>query len=47
MTGPPSPADLAATVYHCLGLDPRIEIHDRLGRPLTLCDGEVIRSILS
>jgi uncharacterized protein (DUF1501 family) len=43
---PTSPADLAATVYHCLGVDPRMEIHDRLGRPLTLCDGEVIRPIL-
>jgi uncharacterized protein (DUF1501 family) len=43
---PTTPADLAATVYHCLGVDPRMEIHDRLGRPLTLCDGEVIRPIL-
>src|SRR4029077_13541489 len=40
---PTTPPDLAATVYHCLGVDPRTEIHDRLGRPLTLCDGEVIR----
>jgi len=44
---PTSPADLAATVYHSLGVDPRTEIHDRLGRPLTLCDGEVIRGILN
>ena len=44
---PTTPADLAATVYHCLGVDPRTEITDRLGRPLTLCDGEVIRGILN
>lgn len=44
---PVGPADLAATVYHCLGVDPRSEIHDRLGRPLTLCDGRVIEPILT
>jgi uncharacterized protein (DUF1501 family) len=36
---PTPPADLAATVYHLLGVDPRTELHDRLGRPFTLCDG--------
>jgi uncharacterized protein (DUF1501 family) len=45
-TNPTPPADLAATIYHCLGVDPRLQIHDRLGRPLTLCEGQVIRSIL-
>jgi uncharacterized protein (DUF1501 family) len=44
---PTPPADLAATIYHCLGIDPRTEIHDRLGRPLTLCDGRVIHDILA
>jgi uncharacterized protein (DUF1501 family) len=43
---PTPPADLAATVYHLLGVDPRSEIRDRLGRPLTLCDGNVIEPIL-
>jgi hypothetical protein len=43
---PTSPADLAATVYHLLGVDPRTEIRDRLGRPLTLCEGKVIGEIL-
>jgi hypothetical protein len=43
---PVTPADLAATVYHLLGVDPRMEIHDRLGRPLTLCDGNVIAPIV-
>jgi uncharacterized protein (DUF1501 family) len=45
-TNPTPPADLAATIYHCLGVDPRLQIHDRLNRPLTLCEGQVIRSIL-
>lgn len=46
-TNPTSPSDLAATIYHLLGVDPRTEIHDRLARPLTLCDGNVIEAILS
>lgn len=43
---PTPPQDLTATIYHLLGIDPRMEIHDRLGRPLTLCDGQIIRPIL-
>jgi hypothetical protein len=43
---PTPPVDLAATVYHCLGVDPRMEIRDRLGRPMTLCEGKVIEAIL-
>jgi hypothetical protein len=43
---PTSPADLAATIYHCLGVEPRLEMHDKLGRLLTLCDGSPIRAIL-
>jgi hypothetical protein len=33
---PLTPADLVATIYTCLGIDPNLEIHDRLGRPLVL-----------
>jgi len=40
------PEDLAATVYHCLGVDARTELHDRLGKPMTLCDGTPIAAIL-
>jgi arylsulfatase A-like enzyme len=43
---PVSPADLAATIYHQLGVDPHSLIHDRLGRPVTLCEGNVLRSLL-
>jgi hypothetical protein len=43
---PTAPADLAATIYHCLDVDPRQEIPDRLGRPYVLCDGTPIGAIL-
>ncbi len=39
------PHDLAATVFHCLGLPPDIEVHDALGRPLPISRGEVIRQV--
>jgi uncharacterized protein (DUF1501 family) len=39
---PYRPADLAATVYRALGIDPASELRDRLDRPIALCDGEVI-----
>jgi hypothetical protein len=34
--------DLAATVYHALGVDPATELRDRLGRPIRLCSGDVM-----
>jgi uncharacterized protein (DUF1501 family) len=40
-TAPISPDDLAATIYHLLGIDPHSEIRDRLGRPLPLTNGRV------
>jgi uncharacterized protein (DUF1501 family) len=46
-TNPTNPADLVATIYHCLGVDPRMEVRDRLGRPVTLCEGQVVDGILS
>ena len=45
-TNPISPADLAATVYHCLGVDPQMLVRDRLNRPMSLCNGEPIAAIL-
>jgi hypothetical protein len=44
---PVPPVDLAATIYHLLGVDPRTEMRDRLGRPMILCDGRVIDAILA
>jgi uncharacterized protein (DUF1501 family) len=45
-SSPTPPADLAATIYHCLGVNPRLQIYDRLGRPYTLCEGTPIRAII-
>jgi hypothetical protein len=45
-SNPTPPADLAATVYHCLGVDPRTLLRDRLDRPSTLCEGSPIKAIL-
>ena len=45
-TSSPSLMALAATVYHCLGVDPQTTIRDKLNRPLAVCDGEPIRAIL-
>jgi uncharacterized protein (DUF1501 family) len=36
------PNDIAATVYHALGIDPRSELHDMEGRPLVANDGTPI-----
>lgn len=41
------PPDLAATIYHALGIDPTLELHDRLGRPLRLATGEVMTPLYS
>jgi hypothetical protein len=45
-SNPTSPADLAATIYHCLGVDPHLQITDRLNRPFTLCEGSPIQALL-
>ena len=39
---PYSPADLSATIYSCLGVDPATEVRDRLGRPIVLSPGTPI-----
>jgi uncharacterized protein (DUF1501 family) len=43
---PVPPTDLAATIYHLLNVDPRMELHDKLNKPSLLCDGQVINAIL-
>lgn len=45
-TEPTRPADVAATIYQCLGVDPHTQLPDRLNRPLTLCEGTPIQAIL-
>lgn len=45
-SSPTSPQDLAATIYHCLGVDPHLQLKDSLGRPMTICEGTPIQPIL-
>ncbi len=45
VTPPVSPDDLAATIYHALGIDPHTEIHDRQGRPWQLTQGRVLHEL--
>ncbi len=42
---PVSPADLGATMYDLLGVDPATEIRDRQDRPFPLSTGRAIRSL--
>jgi hypothetical protein len=44
---PVRPDDLAATMYYLLGIDPATELDDRLGRPLPISAGKVVRGILA
>jgi hypothetical protein len=45
---PVTPADVIATIYHCLGIPHDLELHDRLQRPFVLCPwGQPIREVLS
>lgn len=46
-SNPVSPADFAATIYHCLGVDPHLQLEDNLGRRLTICEGAPIQAILA
>lgn len=40
--GAVTPADLTATLFHCLGIDPESEIRDRLHRPHPISRGRVL-----
>ncbi len=44
---PISPKDLLATMYHLLGIDHEMIVHDTLGRPLKLVEGKVIGEALA
>jgi uncharacterized protein (DUF1501 family) len=43
---PVTPADIAATMYHCLGVPPETELHDALDRPMRICTGTPIRPLV-
>jgi uncharacterized protein (DUF1501 family) len=44
---PHDPKDMAATIYHLLGVDPATLIRDRLGRSYPLVIGKPIDGILA
>jgi hypothetical protein len=46
-TNPVSPADVAATIYHLLGIDPSAHITDQQGRPFIVSTGKPIEAILA
>lgn len=46
-TAPVSPADIAATIYHALGVDLDTPLFDALGRPLPLCTGTPLTSLFA
>ncbi len=44
---PVSTADLCATIYHCLGIDPEMTVPERGGRPVPVGQGgKPIRDIM-
>jgi hypothetical protein len=45
-TNPVSPADLAATIFHCLGIDPRAEVTDQQARPFVVSSGTPLTGLL-
>jgi uncharacterized protein (DUF1501 family) len=40
-----SPADMIATVYHCLGINHTAEMTDQAGRPIRITNGEPMREL--
>jgi hypothetical protein len=45
-TNPVSPPDIAATIYHYLGVDPRGHVSDNQGRPLVVSAGTPLHTLL-
>jgi hypothetical protein len=43
---PVDPADIQATIYHCVGLDSGLTMVDHLNRPHSIMNGKVLRSLL-
>ena len=44
-TDPVKPDDIAATIYHALGIDPATEVRDTLGRPLPISAGSPLTGL--
>jgi hypothetical protein len=45
-SGPVTPQELTATLYHQLGIDPHTIVHDLQNRPFPLVEGKPIRALL-
>jgi uncharacterized protein (DUF1501 family) len=39
--------DLAATMFYLLGIDPKTEVQDAAGRPLTIAAGDVVHDLIA
>ncbi len=46
VSGMVTPADITATIFHCLGYSPETLLYDQTARPLPLTQGSVIREIV-
>jgi hypothetical protein len=44
---PVHPEDLAATIYHALGIDPATEVRDPLDRPLRITEGRPVTTLFA
>jgi hypothetical protein len=44
---PVRPDDLAATMYHLLGIDPQTEVRDAANRPLVIADGKPVMDLIA
>ena len=44
---PVSPADVAAAIYHLLGIPPRSEVTDQQGRPIQIAPGEPVYELFA
>jgi hypothetical protein len=44
---PVTPPELTATILHLLGVRADLEVQDRLGRPLRICEGKPIQGLLA
>ena len=41
------PDDLAATMYHLLGIDPKTEVYDAQKRPRVIAEGQPISGVIA
>lgn len=47
LQSPVAPADVLATLWHQLGIDPATVLYDRLHRPHPVSDGKVLKSLIA